>query len=160
VACAIGPSVTSYHVLNWIFLPKPGFLEFIWIFRGRNDLKFNISHILNPNLTKWIPLNAAHQDLSNNSKGTFQFLRNFQLQFNLIFSEKIFNIQELLHHKSKRLGTKPMHPSLSRAFQRHQEHNGEHPSLMDLTTTKQNKLPFFIHRYGCGHNVRNHFKHI
>jgi hypothetical protein len=25
----------------------------------------------------------------NNTKGTFQFLQNFQLQFNLIFSEKI-----------------------------------------------------------------------
>jgi hypothetical protein len=26
-----------------------------------------------------IPLNPAHQDLSNNTKGTFQFLQNFQL---------------------------------------------------------------------------------
>jgi hypothetical protein len=32
--------------------------------------------------------------------------------------KKSFNIQELLHHKSKRHGTKPMHPSSSRAFQR------------------------------------------
>jgi hypothetical protein len=31
------------HVLNWLFLPKPGFLEFIWIFSGRNHLKINIS---------------------------------------------------------------------------------------------------------------------
>ncbi len=31
----------------------------------------------------------AHQDLSNNTEGTFQFLRNFQLQFNLVFSEEI-----------------------------------------------------------------------
>ncbi len=37
--------------------------------------------------------NPAHQDVSSNTKGTFQFLRNFQLQFNKIFSEKI--IQEL-----------------------------------------------------------------
>jgi hypothetical protein len=44
---------------------------------------------LNPNLTKSIPLNPAHQDLSKNTKGTFQFLRNFQLSFNLIFSEEI-----------------------------------------------------------------------
>jgi hypothetical protein len=43
---------------------------------------------LNPNLTKSIPLNPSHQDLSKNTKGTFQ-LRNFQLSFNLIFSEKI-----------------------------------------------------------------------
>ncbi len=44
---------------------------------------------LNPDLTKQIPLNPAHQDLSNRTKGTLQLLRNFQLQFNLIFSEEI-----------------------------------------------------------------------
>jgi hypothetical protein len=35
------------------------------------------------------PLNPAHQNLSNNTKDTFQFLQNFQLQFNLIFREEI-----------------------------------------------------------------------
>jgi len=34
-------------------------------------------------------IKSSRQDLSNNTKGTFQFLRNFQLQFNLIFSEEI-----------------------------------------------------------------------
>jgi hypothetical protein len=29
-------------------------------------------------------IKSSHQDLSNNTKGTFQFLQNFQLQFNLI----------------------------------------------------------------------------
>jgi hypothetical protein len=66
--------------------------------------------------------------------------------------KKSFNIQELLHHKFKCHGTKPMHPSSSRAFQRHQEHDLKHPSLVDLITTKQNKtkqnkLPSFIDRY-------------
>ncbi len=78
-----------YHSLKWFFLPKPGFLEFIWIFSSINCFKINISHILNPNLTKKIPLNPTHQDLSNNIKGTFQFVQNVQLWFNLIFSEKI-----------------------------------------------------------------------
>jgi hypothetical protein len=32
---------------------------------------------------------SAHQDLSENTEGTFQFFQNFQLRFNLIFSEKI-----------------------------------------------------------------------
>ncbi len=68
-----------------IFPSKSWYLEFIWIFSSRNYLNINISHILNPNLTKQTPLNPAHQDLSNNSQGTFQFLRNFQLQLNLIF---------------------------------------------------------------------------
>jgi len=35
-----------------IFLPKPDFKIFIWIFSSKNHLKINISHILNPNLTK------------------------------------------------------------------------------------------------------------
>jgi hypothetical protein len=61
--------------------------------------------------------------------------------------KKSFNIQELLHHKSKHHGTKQMDHSSSRAFQRHQEHDLKHPSLVDLITTKQNKLPSFIDRY-------------
>jgi hypothetical protein len=51
--------------------------------------------------------------------------------------KKSFNIHELLHHKSKRHATKPMHPSLLKAFQRQQEHN--HPSLVDFITKLQNK---------------------
>jgi hypothetical protein len=55
--------------------------------------------------------------------------------------KKSFNIQELLHHQYKRHETKRMHPFLSIAFQRHQEHNLKHPGLVDLITTKQNYLP-------------------
>jgi hypothetical protein len=40
----------------------------------------------------------------------------------------------------------PMNPSLSKAFQRHQEHNLKHPGLVDLITTKENKVPSFIDR--------------
>jgi len=53
--------------------------------------------------------------------------------------KKTFNIQELLHHKSKPHGTKPMHPSFSRAFQRHEEHDLKHRGSVDFITTKQNK---------------------
>ncbi len=64
--------------------------------------------------------------------------------------KKSFNIQELLHRKSKHHVTKPMHPSSSRALQRYQEHNLKHPALVDLITTKQNKLPSFIDRlFNC-----------
>jgi len=42
---------------------------------------------------------------------------------------------------------KPMHPSWSRASQRHHEHDLKHPSSVDLLTTKQNKLPSFIDRW-------------
>jgi hypothetical protein len=64
-----------------------------------------------------------------------------------IFSEKSLNIQELLHCKSKHHGMKPMHPFLSIAFQRHQKYDLKHPGLVDLITTKQNKLPSFIDRF-------------
>ncbi len=49
---------------------------------------------------------------------------------------KSFNIQKLLCNKSKRHGTKPMHPTLSRAFQRHQEHNLKHLGLLNLIVAK------------------------
>jgi hypothetical protein len=60
--------------------------------------------------------------------------------------KRSFNIQKLLHSKFKRHGTKPMHPSLSRAFPRHEEYGLKHPGSVDLITTKQNKLPSFIDR--------------
>jgi hypothetical protein len=53
-----------------------------------------------------------------------------------------FNIQELVHCKSKRHGTKPMHSSLSRAFPKHQEHDLKHPGLVDLIITKLNKTNY------------------
>jgi hypothetical protein len=56
-----------------IFPSKTWFSGMYLNFQQQNHLKINISHILNPNLTKEIPLNPAHQDLSNNTKGTFQF---------------------------------------------------------------------------------------
>jgi hypothetical protein len=59
-----------------------------------------------------------------------------------IFSEESFNTQELLYCKSKRRGTKPMHASLSKAFQKHQEHDLKHPGLVDLIITKRNKTNY------------------
>jgi hypothetical protein len=126
-----------------IFPSKTWFLEFIWIFSGWSHLKSNISHILNPNLTK---INSIKSCSSWSFQQHQRHIPILQLQFNLILNKKSFNIQKLLHPKSKRHGTKPMHPSLSRAFERHQEHDLKHPNSMDLITTKQNKLPSFIDR--------------
>jgi hypothetical protein len=64
--------------------------------------------------------------------------------FEFSAAKKSFNIQELLHHKSKHHGTtKLTHPSSSRAFQRHQEHDLKHPGSVDLITlqSKTNYLP-------------------
>jgi hypothetical protein len=62
----------------------------------------------------------------------------------IIFSEEIFNIQELLHRKSKRHETKPMHPSSLRAFQRDQERDLKHPSLVDLISTNKTKQTNYL----------------
>jgi hypothetical protein len=64
------------------------------------------------------------------------------------FSVKIlFNIQFLLHHTPKHDETKAMHPYSSRAFQWYQEHGNWHCCLGDQHD-KQNKLCYFIHKYG------------
>jgi hypothetical protein len=55
--------------------------------------------------------------------------------------KKSFNIQELLHHKSKHDETKPMHPSSSRAFERDEELYLKHPSSVDHKY-KQNKTTY------------------
>jgi hypothetical protein len=66
--------------------------------------------------------------------------------YNLIF----FNFQWRNHSLFKNFCTtspnvmepKPMHPSSSRAFQRHQEHDLKHPSSVDLIITIQNKTNY------------------
>ncbi len=58
-----------------------------------------------------------------------------------------FDIQELLHHKSKHHGTKPMHPSSSKAFQRCQEHHLNHLRSMDLISANKTKQSSFIDGY-------------
>jgi hypothetical protein len=59
--------------------------------------------------------------------------------------KELFNIQELLHHNSKHHETKLMHPSSLRAFQRDQERDLKHLGLMDLMSTKQNKINNSLH---------------
>jgi hypothetical protein len=61
--------------------------------------------------------------------------------------KKSFNIQELLHRKSKRHETRPMHPASLKAFQRDQECDLKHPGSVNLIRiNKTNKLPSFIDR--------------
>jgi hypothetical protein len=63
--------------------------------------------------------------------------------------KKSFSIQELLPNGME---PKPMHPFLSRAFQRLHEHDLKHPDSVDLITTKQNKtnyLPSQIDLWTC-----------
>ncbi len=82
-------SSTEFSFQNLVFFGI--YLSFQW----KKSLQESISllHILNPNLTKEIPWNRAHQDLSNNTKGRFQSLWDFfKLRFDLIFNEEIHSI--------------------------------------------------------------------
>ncbi len=135
-----------YHILNWFFLAKPGFLELIWIFSNRNLLKINISHTLNPNLSKYFFIKSSPQDLSNDTKGTFQFLRNFQPWFNLIFSKKIIQYSRTFAPQVQTSWNWAHAHLLLESFPKTPRNHLKHPGLVDLITTKQNKLPSFIGR--------------
>jgi hypothetical protein len=64
-----------------------------------------------------------------------------------IFNEEIIQYSRtFVHCKSKRHGIKPMHPSFPcRELSKDtKQYDLKHPGLVDLITTKQNKLPSFI----------------
>jgi hypothetical protein len=71
----------------------------------------------------------------------------FGIYLNFQQHKSLKNQSKFLHHKSKHHGTKPMHPSSLRAFQRHQEHDLKHPGLVNFIITKQKKLLSFINRW-------------
>ncbi len=74
-----------------IFPSKTWFFRIYLNFQHQKSLENQyLPHFSIQILPNKIPLNPTHQDLSNNIKGTFQFLlQNFQLWFNLILSEEI-----------------------------------------------------------------------
>jgi hypothetical protein len=98
------------------------------------------------------PLNPTHQDLSNNTKGTFQFLWNFQLQFNLIFSEEIIQYSRTSTPQVQTPWNQADAPLLLESFPKRprtpkgSQFSGSHKY-------KTNKLPSFIHR--CEDNEKN-----
>ncbi len=79
------------------------FLEFIWIFSGRNHLKFNISHILNPNLNQKISIKScssrSFQEHQRHIPSAPKIFSYDLIEFSM---KKSFNIQELLHCKVQR----------------------------------------------------------
>ncbi len=55
-----------YHILNWFFLPKPGFLEFILNFQQQKSLLNQcLPHFESKSYQVNSILNPPHQDLSN-----------------------------------------------------------------------------------------------
>jgi hypothetical protein len=123
-----------------IFPSKPGFLEFISIFSGRSHFKTWIQIL--PNKFHYILLINIFPTTPKAHSNSCQIF-SYDLIWFLV--KKSFNIQELLHCKSKRHGTKPMHPpSSSRAFQRDQERNVKHPGSVDLISTNKTKQTNYL----------------
>ncbi len=71
--------------------------------------------------------------------------QNFQLRFNLIFSEKIIQYSSTFAPQVQMSWNQAHAPLLVKNF-RHQEHDLKHHGLVDLITTKQNKLLSFVDR--------------
>jgi hypothetical protein len=75
--------------LQLIFSSKTWFFGIYLNFQQQKSLK---NQYLTSSKSKSYQINSInpdHQDLSNNIKDIFQFLRNFQLWFNLIFIKEI-----------------------------------------------------------------------
>jgi hypothetical protein len=91
-------------------------------------------------------LNPAHQDLSNNTKATFQFLQNFQLRFNLIFSEEIIHYSRTFALQVQMPWNQAHAPVLVKSFPKTPRTQAEASQLGGSHNykTKQNKLPSFI----------------
>ncbi len=96
-------------------------------------------------------LNATHQDLSNNTDGTSQFLRNFEVGFNLIFSEKIIQYSGTFAPQVQTSWNQAHAPLLDESFPKTSRTRSEHPSSVDLITTKQNRPPSFTDRCAGPH---------
>jgi hypothetical protein len=71
--------------------------------------------------------------------------KKIQLRLNLVFSEEIISIfRNFCTASPNIMEPSPCTHQTWKAFQRHQEHDLKNPGSMDLITTKQNKLPFFL----------------
>jgi len=144
VACAVRPCVTTsstvFSFRNWFF----------GIYLNFQRQKLLRNQYLSPSESKSYQINSIK---SCSSRSFQQYQRHIsipQLRFNLISSEEIIHYSRTFVSKSKCHGTKTMHPSLSWAFQRHQEHELKHPGSVDLITTIQNKTKqteTFLHRW-------------
>jgi hypothetical protein len=61
-------------------------------------------------------IKSTYHDLSNNTKGIFQFLLHFQLQFNLIFSEEIIQCSRTFALQVQMSGNQAHAPLLVKSF--------------------------------------------
>ncbi len=127
MACAVGPSVTTFSTdFSFQNLVFGIYLNFQW----QKSLKKQYLPHSESKSYQINSINPAHRGPSKNTKGTFQFLQNFQLQFNLIFSEEIIQYSRTFALQVQKSWNQAHAPILLRAFQRHQEHDLKHPGIL------------------------------
>jgi hypothetical protein len=106
-----------YHVLNWFFLSKPGFLEFIWIFSSRITVNQYFPH----SDSKSYQINSVKSCSSTSFQQHQRHIPTapkFSATINLIFYEKIVQYSRTFAPQVQTSWNQPMHFSSSRAFQR------------------------------------------
>ncbi len=158
MACAIGPK--CYHVLNWFFLPKPGFLGIYLNFQKsiKNQLSLPHSESQKSYQINSIKSCSSRSFQQHPKAHTPLKLWNFQLQFLICFSvkKKSFNIQELFalllqvqtpwNQANAPLLLLQSFPKRPRTWSEASQFTGSHHQYKQ-NKTKQNKQTTFLHRW-------------
>ncbi len=156
VFLCLGPK--CYHVLNWFFLPKPGFLKIYLNFQQQKSL---LNQYLPHSKSKSYQINSikscSSRSFQTTPKADSPFLPNFQLQFNFIsFSvKKSFNIQRTFAVQVQTSWNRAHAPQahapllvVVESFPKTPRTRSEASQFSESHYyKKQNKLPSFIDRY-------------
>ncbi len=130
-----------YHVLDWFFLPKPGFLEFIWIFSSKNHLKI-----------KFLPHSESKSYQINSIKScssrSFQQHQNFQLRHYFILNEEIIQYSRTFAPQVQISWNQAHAPLLIKSFPKTTRTRSDSSQFGGSHNykTRHNKLPSFIDR--------------
>jgi hypothetical protein len=109
----------TWRVSSWAAKSKSALTLLLFSFFFLGDSKSRFWKFISSTLVWPVPLAQVlprHQDLSKNTKGTFQFLRNFQLLFNLIFSEEIIQYSRTFALQVQKSWNQAHAPLLAESF--------------------------------------------
>jgi hypothetical protein len=141
--------VKCYHILQLIFPFKTWFVGIYFNFQGQKSLW---NQYLPHSKSKSYQINSIESCSSRSislTKGTFQFLWNFQLQFHLIFSEEIIQYSRTFTPQVQTSWNQADEPLVLESFPKRPRTQSEaswfRVDLIDTNTT--NKQPSFIDRW-------------
>jgi len=130
------------------FPSKIGFFRIYLNFQWQKSLQNQyLPHSESKSYQKNPSLNPDHQDLSKNTKGTFHFLRSFQLRFNLLFSEEIIQYSETFAPQVQTSRNQAHAPLLIESFPKTPRTESEASWFSGSDKNKQNKQTTFLHRF-------------